>query len=52
MDLMGVAPVERFQDAPKGFQPQDILPEAKSMIVLAQYSPIEKLPLVCLLALS
>jgi epoxyqueuosine reductase QueG len=39
IDLVGVAPVERFEDAPKGFHPRDILPETKSVIVLAKYFP-------------
>ncbi|RPI73786.1 MAG: epoxyqueuosine reductase [Desulfobacteraceae bacterium] len=39
MDLIGIAPVERFQDAPEGFHPRDILPEATSVIVLAKYFP-------------
>ena len=33
--LVGVAPVERFAKAPKGYQPQDILPEATNVIVFA-----------------
>jgi epoxyqueuosine reductase QueG len=35
-DLVGVAPVERLKDAPKGHRPQDILPEAKSIIVVGR----------------
>ena len=35
-DLCGIAPVERFQGAPKGFHPQDIFPEAKAAVVLAK----------------
>jgi hypothetical protein len=41
MDLIGVAPVDRFQDLPKGFHPLDILPEAKSVIVSAKYFPFQ-----------
>lgn len=33
-DLVGVAPVERFQDAPEGRSPLDLLPEARSVIVV------------------
>jgi epoxyqueuosine reductase len=35
-DLAGVAPVERLKDAPRGHRPQDILPEAKSVIVVGR----------------
>lgn len=31
-DLCGIAPVERFAEAPFGFGPRDILPEARSLI--------------------
>ena len=34
-DLVGIAPVERFEKAPKGHKPEDILPGAKSVIVFA-----------------
>jgi len=33
--LVGVAPVERFEKAPPGHRPSDLLPEAKSVMVLA-----------------
>jgi epoxyqueuosine reductase QueG len=33
---VGVAPVERLKDAPRGHRPQDILPEAKSVIVVGR----------------
>ena len=32
-DLVGIAPVERFEKAPAGYKPQDILPNARSVIV-------------------
>ncbi|MFX1365947.1 MAG: hypothetical protein ACFE9Y_13605, partial [Promethearchaeota archaeon] len=32
-DLCGIASVDRFKDAPKGFHPIDIFPECKSIIV-------------------
>ncbi|MEW6375579.1 MAG: epoxyqueuosine reductase [Thermodesulfobacteriota bacterium] len=38
-DLCGIAPVERFLEAPEGFRPQDILSETKSIIVLAKRFP-------------
>jgi epoxyqueuosine reductase QueG len=35
-DLCGIAPVQRFQGAPKGFHPRDILPQAKAVVVVAK----------------
>ncbi len=35
VDLCGIAPVDRFEDAPEGFHPRDVLPECQSVIVLA-----------------
>jgi len=35
VDLVGVAPVERFKKAPEGTQPTVYMPEAKSVVVLA-----------------
>ncbi|MFW6113421.1 MAG: hypothetical protein ACOC78_00665 [Actinomycetota bacterium] len=34
-DLVGIAPVERFDDAPAGHKPTDFLPECKSVISIA-----------------
>ena len=34
-DLCGIAPVERFEGAPQGFHPCDVLPDCRSVIVLA-----------------
>lgn len=34
MDLVGIAPADRFADAPEGKRPEDILPGARSVIVL------------------
>ena len=31
-DLVGIAPVERFRDAPEGHKPTDFLPDTKSVI--------------------
>jgi epoxyqueuosine reductase len=38
-DAYGVASTERFEDAPRGFHPKDILPDAKSVIVLGKQFP-------------
>lgn len=38
-DLCGIAPVERFNDAPKGFRPSDIFKQAKSVVVIAKRVP-------------
>jgi epoxyqueuosine reductase QueG len=38
-DLVGVAPVERFTAAPEGHHPEDILQEAKSVVVCARRIP-------------
>ncbi|MGE5417927.1 MAG: epoxyqueuosine reductase [Acidobacteriota bacterium] len=42
-DLVGVASVDRFADAPNGFHPTDIMPQAKTVIVLAKAFPKEVL---------
>lgn len=39
-DLIGVAPVDRFIEAPSGHHPQDILPGAKSVVSCAQRIPL------------
>ncbi len=39
-DLVGVAPVERFEGAPKGHMPEDILPGAKSVVAMAKRIPL------------
>jgi epoxyqueuosine reductase len=38
-DLVGIAPISRFDGAPKGHKPQDILSDAKSVIVFANRNP-------------
>ncbi len=38
-DLCGIAPVRRFEKAPRGFHPEDIFPEAKSVVVIAKRFP-------------
>jgi len=46
-DLVGIAFYDRFEKAPEGHRPRDILPEAQSVIVFAKrmlYTPLEYLP--------
>jgi len=38
-DLCGVAPISRFDEAPEGFHPLDVLPACKSVIVFAKKFP-------------
>lgn len=38
-DLCGIAPVERFDGAPAGFHPTDVLKEAKAVVVVAVRFP-------------
>jgi epoxyqueuosine reductase QueG len=42
-DLCGIAPVERFREAPKGFRPNDIYKNCKSVLVFAKKLPSESL---------
>ena len=35
-DLCGIAGIERFSDAPEGYHPTDVLPDCKSVIVIAK----------------
>jgi len=35
-DLCGIAPMNRFQNAPKGFHPRDVFPDARSVVVVAK----------------
>ncbi|SDD95520.1 epoxyqueuosine reductase [Sporomusa acidovorans] len=42
-DLCGIAPAARFEDAPQGFQPTDVLKECKSIIVVALRFPLSTL---------
>jgi epoxyqueuosine reductase len=39
-DLVGIAPVERFEAAPKGHRPEDILPGARSVVAMAKRIPL------------
>jgi epoxyqueuosine reductase QueG len=38
-DLVGIAPVDRFHEAPEGHKPADILPGARTVIVCAKKIP-------------
>jgi epoxyqueuosine reductase QueG len=38
-DLCGIAPVDRFSEAPVGFRPTDIYTDAKSVVVVAKRFP-------------
>ncbi|MHC1717734.1 MAG: epoxyqueuosine reductase [Acidaminococcaceae bacterium] len=38
-DLCGFAAIERFTEAPKGFQPHDIFPDCQTVIVIAMALP-------------
>ncbi len=38
-DLCGIAPVTRFERAPTGFHPRDILPQVESVVVIAKRFP-------------
>jgi epoxyqueuosine reductase QueG len=40
VDLCGIAPIERFNGAPRGFHPCDIFPNTKSVVVIAKCIPI------------
>jgi epoxyqueuosine reductase QueG len=42
-DLCGIAPVDRFNEAPKGFHPRDIYKDSKSVVVFAKRLPLESL---------
>ncbi|HUW63517.1 MAG TPA: hypothetical protein VMW83_02290 [Spirochaetia bacterium] len=43
-DLVGVASMDRFLGAPPGFHPSDIMPQAKTVVVVAKKIPDQ---LVC-----
>ncbi len=38
-DLCGIAPIERFKNAPDGFHPKDVFSECKSVVVFAKRTP-------------
>lgn len=42
-DLFGIASINRFSDAPKGFHPTDIYKKTKSVIVFAKRIPTENM---------
>lgn len=39
-DLCGVAPIDRFEDAPQGYHPRDVLPDCQSVISLGIRFPV------------
>lgn len=43
VDLVGIAPAERFVNAPTGYHPTDVMPSVRSVIVLATLLPRETL---------
>lgn len=42
-DICGIAPLSRFENAPKGFHPSDIYPDCRSVIVFASHFPLSTL---------
>jgi epoxyqueuosine reductase len=42
-DICGIAPVDRFDGAPKGFHPSDIYPDCRSVVVFAARFPLSTL---------
>jgi len=42
-DICGIAPVDRFARAPKGFHPSDIYPDCRSVVVFAACFPLSTL---------
>ncbi len=42
-DLCGIATVDRFASAPTGFYPQDVLPDCRSVVVVAARFPLSTL---------
>ena len=46
-DLVGIAPVNRFEGAPQGHKPEDLLPGARSVVAMAKRIPlaiVKKIP--------
>ena len=43
VDICGIAPVDRFSSAPKGFHPNDIYNDCQSVLVFAKKLPAESL---------
>lgn len=39
-DLCGIASIDRFDEAPEGFHPRDVLPSCKSVVVFAKKFPV------------
>jgi epoxyqueuosine reductase len=42
-DICNIAPVERFEHAPKGFHPADIFPDCSSVVVFLTHFPLSSL---------
>jgi len=42
-DLCGIAPAQRFSNAPPGFRPTDIFADCKSVVVFAKRLPVQSL---------
>ena len=42
-DICGIAPVDRFSSAPKGFHPNDVYSDCQSVLVFAKKLPVESL---------
>lgn len=40
-DLVGIASMERFTGAPSGFRPVDVMPQAKTVVVMAKKMPAQ-----------
>ena len=40
-DLCGIASIDRFDDAPEGYHPLDVLPTCKSVISFGCRFPVE-----------
>jgi epoxyqueuosine reductase QueG len=39
-DLCGIASIDRFEEAPEGFHPRDVLPTCQSVVVFAMKMPV------------
>ena len=39
VDLCGIASMDRFDEAPEGYHPRDVLPQCKSVVVIAKAFP-------------
>lgn len=39
-EIVGIAPTDRFEKAPRGFHPRDIMSNARAVIVIGKYFPL------------